>query len=302
MDIAIQLEGQSGMNWARWRTLVPLIEDLGFSAIFRSDHFVNAGKPDVDSLEAWVSMTWLADHTSRIEFGPLVSPVSFRDPVMLARMAGSLAELSGGRMILGLGTGWSQREHDIFGYDLRSVGGRIDRLDEAIDVVMALLRADDPVTYDGTYFQLREAQLLPRVSPADRPPLLLAGKGPIRMLPLIARRADIWNVMFLDVDRFRELSALLDASIDEAGRLPGDIRRTVMVGVDVGRTREDVARKLEAKSWAAPWRDPGLVAGTPEEIREQLAAWEDAGADQVMLQWLDFDDLADLELLAEVLE
>ena len=301
MDVGIQLEGQSGMTWDRWRRLVPIIEDLGFAAIFRSDHFVNPQGPDLDSLDTWTSLTWLADHTSRVEFGPLVSPVSIHDPVMLARTAGSLAELSGGRMILGVGAGWSQREHDMFGYDLLGVGPRIDRFVEAIDVINALLGATEPVSFQGTHYRLEDAQLLPPPSPALRPPLLLAARGAQRMLPLVAAKADIWNVHLVDRERFREMNTLLDGMILRAGRRPEDVLRTAMLGVEVGRTSADVQRKLEEKSWAAPWRDHGLISGTPPEIREQFAAWAEAGADRQMLQWLDVDDPAGLEILAESL-
>ena len=301
VDVAIQLEGQSGMTWERWRRLVPLIEDLGFSAIFRSDHFVNPQGPDVESLDAWTSMTWLADHTSRVEFGPLVSPVSFRDPVMLARSSASLAELSGGRMILGIGAGWSEREHEMYGYDLLGVRDRIDRLEEAIAVVSALLDGTGPVTFDGAHYRLREAELHPPVAAAERPPLLIAAKGTRRMLPLVAAKADVWNVHLVEREKFREMNGLLDGMIAAAGRQPGDVKRTAMVGVEVGSTREDVERKLQEKAWAAPWRDHGLISGTPGDIRAQFKEWEDAGADRLMLQWLDVDDNDSLELLAEAL-
>jgi alkanesulfonate monooxygenase SsuD/methylene tetrahydromethanopterin reductase-like flavin-dependent oxidoreductase (luciferase family) len=301
VDVAIQLEGQSGMTWDRWRRLVPMIEDLGFSAIYRSDHFVNPQGPDLDSLDAWTSMTWLADHTSRVKFGPLVSPVSFRDPVMLARSAASLAELSNGRLILGIGAGWSQREHDMYGYDLLEVAERIDRLAEAIDIVSALLGDAGPLTFDGAYYRLREAQLLPTVPAAHRPPLLIAARGTKRMLPLVAAKADIWNVHLVDRGQFKEMNDLLDRMTEDAGRQPADLQRTAMLGVEVGRTGDEVRRKLAEKSWAAPWRDHGLISGTPGEIRAQFAEWEKAGADELMLQWLDVDDQAGLELLASAL-
>lgn len=299
MDVAIQIEGQSGLDWAAWRRIGPAVEDLGFAALFRSDHFVNPEGRE-DSLEAWTSLTWLADHTSRIEFGPLVSPVSFRDPVMLARTASAVAELSDGRLVLGVGTGWSAREHAMFGYDLLDVTGRIDRYIEALDIVSGLLRGDGPMSYDGTYYRLRDAELRPRLDASLRPRLLLPARGTRRMLPIAAERADVWNVMFVDAATFAELNRTLDALLDRAGRARESVQRTVMVGVDVGRTREEVDRKLESRAWAAAWRDPGLVSGTPDEIEQQLASWAHAGADRVILQWLDYDDMEGLELLAGV--
>src|SRR5258706_15341488 len=117
MDIALMIEGQHGVNWPRWMEIARLAEDLGFVGLYRSDHFTDPTPPDLDSLELWVSLTWLASHTQRIEFGPLVSPVSFRNPVMTARMAGAVDDLSGGRLQLGLGAGGQQREHYDFGFD-----------------------------------------------------------------------------------------------------------------------------------------------------------------------------------------
>jgi alkanesulfonate monooxygenase SsuD/methylene tetrahydromethanopterin reductase-like flavin-dependent oxidoreductase (luciferase family) len=106
LEIAIMLEGQNGLNWPRWQKLAAAVEDLGFVGLYRSDHFTNADGPDLDSLELWVSLTWLASHTRRIEFGPLVTPFSFRHPAFTARMACAVDDLSGGRLTLGVGAGW----------------------------------------------------------------------------------------------------------------------------------------------------------------------------------------------------
>ena len=110
MDIAIMLEGQNGLTWPRWQKIAEAVEDLGFAGLYRSDHFTNANPPDMESLELWTSLTWLASHTKRIEFGQLVSPVSVRNPVLTARMASAVDDLSGGRMTLGMGAGWQVRE------------------------------------------------------------------------------------------------------------------------------------------------------------------------------------------------
>src|SRR5215470_14899072 len=146
------LEGQSGLNWDRWQRLAGAVEELGFAGLYRSDHLINAQLPDQDSLDAWVSLTWLASHTTRIEFGTLVSPLSFRHPVHLARMASAVDDLSGGRLTLGLGAGWSRREHDMLGFELPPPSSRLDRLQEGLQVITALLRSDTPVNFDGHFF------------------------------------------------------------------------------------------------------------------------------------------------------
>src|SRR5260370_11270358 len=109
--ISIQIEGQNGLTWPHWKRLVAEVEGLGFAGLFRSDHFTNAQPPDRDSLEMVVSLTYLADHTQRIHFGPLVAPISFRDPPMLARQAAALDDLSGGRMKLGGRGGLPEPRH-----------------------------------------------------------------------------------------------------------------------------------------------------------------------------------------------
>ena len=105
LEVAIMIEGQDGLNWPRWQRVAKAVEELGFAGLYRSDHYTNATAPDKDSLELWVSLTWLASHTSRIQFGPLVSPVSFRHPTMTARMASAVDDLSDGRLTLGMGAG-----------------------------------------------------------------------------------------------------------------------------------------------------------------------------------------------------
>src|SRR5512136_770106 len=157
MDIAIMIEGQNGLNWPRWQRIARAVESLGFAGLYRSDHFTNSNLPDVDSLELWTSLTWLASHTARIAFGPLVSPVSFRDPRMTARIARDVDDLSGGRLTLGLGAGWQEREHTNFGYDLLDLPERFARFEEGLQVVVCLLRSDAPVSLDGKYYRLREA-------------------------------------------------------------------------------------------------------------------------------------------------
>jgi F420-dependent oxidoreductase-like protein len=297
LEIAIMVEGQSGLTWPRWQALACAVEELGFAGLYRSDHIANAQLPDQDSLEAWTSLTWLADHTQRIEFGTLVSPLTYRDPVNLARMATAVDDLSNGRLTLGVGAGWSHREHELFGFDLLAPHDRLDRLEEGLEVITRLLRSDERVSFEGRFFQLREALMLPRPRRPGGARLLVAGRGRKRSLPLAARFADEWNAMFVAPATLADMNAQLDELLEAHGRRPADLRRTVMQAVEVGRSEADLRRKLAERAWAF-WRAPGLIAGTPTQMVEQLGAFEDAGAQRIMLQWLDLDDLAGLELLA----
>lgn len=305
IEVAIMIEGQDGLNWAKWQHLVQAAEDLGFAGLYRSDHYTNANPPDKDSLELWVSLTWLASHTRRIQFGPLVSPVSFRHPTMTARMAAAVDDLSAGRLVLGLGAGWQEREHINYGWNLLDMDGRFARFEEGLQVITRLLHSDAPVDYSGSYFNLKEGILLPRPSRPGGPPILIGGNGPRRTLPLVARYATEWNAVYILPEEFKRLSAELDELLRQNGRDLAQVRRSMMTGCVFGRNRSEVERKVEARTQGKrkvkDLRQHGVVVGTPEEFREQLATLEQAGVQRVMLQWLDLDDLDGLEAMAGAL-
>ncbi len=290
------IEGQNGLNWPRWQRLVPLVEALGFAGLYRSDHFTNSRPPDKDSLELWVSLTWLASNTKRLEFGSLATPMSMRHPAQTARMACALDDLSGGRMTLGIGAGWQGREHVKFGFDLLDVPGRMTRYAEALEVVTLLLHSDEPVSYEGRFYRLREAVLLPRPARKGGPPILVGGNGRKRTLPLAARYADEWNGTFQTPESYKELNAHLDALLRQNGRRPEEVRRSLMTGVVFGRDDAEVKRKVE--EWGGTpdeLRADGVVFGTAAEIVDTLGRLDEAGVQRVMLQWLDLDDLDRLE-------
>ncbi|MCB9153408.1 MAG: TIGR03560 family F420-dependent LLM class oxidoreductase [Caldilineae bacterium] len=297
MEIAIMIEGQDGLTWPRWQRLASAVEQLGFVGLYRSDHFTNAGPPDKESLELWLSLAWLASHTQRIEFGPLVTPVSFRHPAFTARIGAQLDDLSGGRLTLGVGAGWQHREHTMFGFDLLPQADRMDRFEEGLEVISRLLQIDAPASFDGQYYQLHEAVLLPRPQRPGGPPLLIGGNGPLRTLPLVARFADEWNAVLIPAARFAELNARLDSLLAEQGRPASAVRRSMMTGVVFGRDQAELRTVLNGRD-ADELREQGLVVGTPGEVQEQLGGLASVGVQRVMLQWLALDDLDRLEALA----
>jgi F420-dependent oxidoreductase-like protein len=305
MKISLMLEGQNGLTWPRWQRIALAAEALGFAGLYRSDHFTNGSPPDKESLECWTSLTWLASHTQRIEFGPLVSPLSFRHPTLLARMASALDDLSGGRLVLGLGAGWQEREHHNFGWELLDISQRFERFAEGLEVVSLLFYSDLPVEYAGNYYQLHEAILLPRPQRRGGPPLLVGGNGARRTLPLAARLADEWNAVYLPPADFIRLNARLDELLVEEGREASEVRRSLMTGCVFGHDQAEVARKVaertQGKRDAEQLRAHGVLVGTGAEIRVQIEALAQAGVQQVMLQWLDLDDLNSLEGLAKAL-
>jgi F420-dependent oxidoreductase-like protein len=300
LEIAIMIEGQNGLNWPRWQRLVKAVEELGFVGLYRSDHYTNANPPDKDSLELWVSLTWLAANTERIEFGPMVSPVSFRDPTMTARMASAVDDLSNGRLTLGVGAGWQEREHTNFGWPLLEIPERFDRFEEGLEVISQLLQHDEPVDFEGEYYELNEAVLLPRPQRPGGPPLLIGGNGMKRTLPLTARYAQEWNGVFLTPAGFEKRVARLGELLAENGRSPQDIRYSLMTGLIFGQDEAQLQAKLDGRSTtAAEMQARGLIVGTGNQLSDQLAAFAAAGVQRIMLQWLDLDDLDGLEALAK---
>lgn len=300
LEIAIMVEGQNGLNWPRWQRLARAVEDLGFVGLYRSDHFTNANPPDMDSLELWTSFTWLASHTSRIEFGPLVSPVSFRHPTMTARMASAIDDLSGGRLFLGMGAGWQAREHTNFGWDLLDVRERFARFEEGLEVVSRLLKSDEPVDFSGEYYQLHEAIMLPRPARPGGPPILIGGNGPKLTLPLVARYAKEWNAVYIPPTQIRVLNTQLDELLAAQGRAPEEVCRSLMTGLFFGYTDEEVNQRAASRNTTPDEvRARGIVYGTTSQLVDQLGAIAEAGVYRVMLQWLDLDDLDRLEAMAK---
>lgn len=303
IEVAIMIEGQNGLTWQRWQRIVNEVEILGFAGLYRSDHYTNAKPPDMESLELWVSLTWLASHTKRIEFGPLVTPMSFRHPTITARMASAVDDLSGGRLTLGLGAGWQEREHKKFGWDLLDLPERFKRFEEGLQVIKSLLRSGQPVNFDGEYYQLQDAMLLPRPQRQGGPPILIGGNGQKYTLPLAAKYASEWNAVYLPLDEFIELNQCLDELLAKEKRQPGDIRRSMMTGCVFGRNEVDlkdkVAVRTQGKRQAEELRQSGLVVGTVPEIVDQLGRLAEAGVQRVMLQWLDLDDIDGLQTMAD---
>jgi len=246
LEVAIMVEGQQGVDWDRWRRLARAVEDLGYAGLYRSDHFPNKRTGAyMDCLELWASLAWLAENTSRIEFGPLVSPVSFRHPVLTAWQASAVDNLAGGRLRLGLGAGWNEWEHETFGFEVLDTDRRFVRFEEGLELVTRLLRNDEPVSFDGEFYSLRDALLMPRSPRPGGTPVVVGGNGVRRTLPLAARYADEWNAVFLKAEAFMDLNARLDGLVREAGRAPQEVRRTLMTRVIFGRTEADVDRKLD---------------------------------------------------------
>jgi F420-dependent oxidoreductase-like protein len=303
IEVAIMVEGQNGLNWKRWQRIASVVEANGYKGLYRSDHYTNANPPDLDSLECWVSLTWLANHTHRIEFGPLVTPISFRHPTHTARMAAAVDDLSGGRLTLGIGAGWQAREHANYGWDLLEPKERFSRLEEGLEVITQLLKSDNMVYFSGKYYHIQDGILLPRPVRVGGPSILIGGNGRKRTLPLVARFAQEWNAVLIPPAEIARLNAQLDEYIRYQGRQPQAVRRSLMTGCVFGVDQNDVERKVNLRTHGqrtpSELRQRGLIVGTSEEIVEQCRQLSSVGIQRVMLQWLDLDDSAGLEAMAE---
>src|SRR4030042_99406 len=303
IEVAIMIEGQNGLNWMRWQRIAGAVEACGYIGLYRSDHYTNANPPDQDSLDCWVSLTWLASHTQRIEFGPLVSPISFRHPTHTARMAAALDDLSGGRFTLGIGAGWQEREHTNYGWDLLPPNERFLRLEEGLEVISRLLKSDDPVDFAGKYYQIKEGILLPRPSRSGGPPLLIGGNGRQRTLPLVARFAREWNALLIPPAEIATLNKQLDECLNIQGRHPQEVRRSLMTGCIFGLNHKEVDGKVNRRTHgqrtSTELRQRGWIVGTAAEIVQQCQKLTEVGIQRVMLQWLDLDDIAGLEAMAD---
>jgi F420-dependent oxidoreductase-like protein len=292
------IEGQEGVTWPQWLALAQACEAHGVPALFRSDHYLNLDgrHPERGALDAWGTVTALAAVTSTVRLGTLVSPATFRHPSNLAKLVTTADHVSGGRIDLGLGAGWHEREHAAYGFPFAATRVRIDVLEEQLQVVLGNW-GEGPFSFDGAHYQVRELDALPKPVQSPHPPLIMGGTGGPRSAALAARFADEYNTPFASIDDVRERKARIDAACERAGREP--LPFSIMTGVLSGADEAEVAaraRRLGERTGqdAGGWlREPphGWVIGTFGQAAEQLIALREAGVARVMCQQLLHDDL-----------
>src|SRR5262245_43978719 len=235
------IEAQEGLTWDRWLRLGQAAEDLGYDSLCRSDHLTSVnGESRRPSLDTWTSLTLLAARTRRIRFGPMVCPLTFYHPAMLARMAVALDTLSLGRLDLGIGAGWNEHEHAMFGVPMPPLKERLDRLECAAAHIRAL-GAGQPITLDQPYYPLRHAENYP-LPGHGRIRLVVGGRGERRTLRIAAEFADEWNVTRVDPAGFAHRRRVLAEHCRALRRDPETIARSLMIPVAIGLDRVEVAR------------------------------------------------------------
>lgn len=304
VEFSISTQTQFGLTWAQWKPRVAAVEAAGFAGLYLSDHLVMRGPPDLDSLDLIVALTYLASHTHRLHFGPLVAPLSFRHPVILARQAVALDELSAGRMILAIGAGHIEREHEMYGFNLGDIPTRLARFSEGLEVITNLLRRHEPTSFAGHFFRLQDAQLATQPQRSGRPPILIGTQGGDKMLSFAAHYADIWNTWWVSPSTFRAYSTRLDKLLDAAGRRPTDVKRTVMLGLFIDYPEANLEQQVNVMRRYMPAmanrpledmlaelrRNEGCLVGTPDQLIAPLRAYIDAGAEEIILDCHDLGD------------
>jgi F420-dependent oxidoreductase-like protein len=263
--------------WSEVLAVARHAETTGWDGVYVADHFMGDGggfgPPEQPTLEATAALAALAMATERVRLGTLVLGNTYRHPAVLANWAATVDQLSGGRVVLGVGAGWQQNEHEQYGIRLPPPGERIERFEEACQVWNGLLR-QPTTTVAGQHYQLADAICEPK--PIQSPlPLLIGGKGD-RMLGVVARHADEWNMWGLP-DAIAERAGVLDRRCEAIGRDPSAIRRSAQALVLLTDDQAKATTFLEGTGGRA------AVAGTPAQIAETVAGWQGVGLDELVV-------------------
>jgi F420-dependent oxidoreductase-like protein len=308
VQLCLMIEGQEGVTWPQWLALAQACERHAIPALFRSDHYMNLDgqHPERGSLDAWGTICGLAAVTSDLQLGTLVSPATFRHPSELARLVVTADQISGGRVALGLGAGWHEREHEAHGFEFPPVRTRMDVLEEQLQIVLGNW-GDERFSFAGEHYSLRDLDARPKPVQRPHPTLIMGGDAGPRSASLAARYADEYNTAFVTVAQAHERRDNVDRACERVGRdpIPFSLMTTVVVGADERELRERVER-LGGKVGADPeqlLREPpdGWILGTLDQAAEQLRAFSEAGVARVMCQHLVHEDLDAVALLGEQL-
>jgi F420-dependent oxidoreductase-like protein len=299
MRLVIFTEPQQGATYDDLRRVAQTAESAGFDGFFRSDHYLTmSGDGLPGPTDAWLTLAGLALQTSRIRLGTLVTSATFRLPGPLAIGVAQVDAMSGGRVELGLGSGWFEREHSAYGIPFPPVGERFDRLAEQLEIVDGLLTATGPYSFDGKHYQILDSPALPKPVQSPRPPIIVGGHGKKRTPALAARFADEFNTPFAARDDVPALFEGVRLACAEIGRtaLPAFSSAVVLC---VGRDDAEVRRRAaNIGRDAEELKASGAAVGTPDEVVETLNWYAAAGASRIFLQTLDLADLDHIELVA----
>ena len=302
LTLRIMTEPQMGASYEDQLAVAREAEALGFDAFFRSDHYLAfAGDGLPGPTDSWVTLGALARETSRIRLGTLVSAATFRLPGLLAIQAAQVDAMSGGRVELGLGTGWFEGEHTAYGIPFPTVRERFERLEEQLAIVTGLWQTPvgERFSYSGTHYQLTDSPALPKPVQQPRPPIIVGGFGRTRTPRLAATYADEFNVPFGPIRQFADLIAPVRKACEAAGRDPATLTWSAAVVLCCGRDEAEFRRRAEAIGHDPAALRADQAGGTVAEVVDRLGELAEAGAQRAYLQVLDLHDLDHLRLVAE---
>lgn len=302
MRVALMIEGQEDVTWEDWVALADTCERTGIEALFRSDHYSSVmGVQERGSLDAWATICALAARTTTLRLGTMVSPASFRHPSGLAKEVTTADHVSGGRVELGMGTGWSEVEHRAYGFPFLSMRERMDVLAEQLEIVHDGHWGDGPYSFHGAHYTVENLEARPKPVQEPHPPLIMGGMAGPRAARLAARFADEYNTVMPTLEQIAERRENIAAACDRAERPP--IPFTVMTGVLIGSDAAQVeARTRELVESRQQEPDPETwITGTVEQAAERLRTYEQAGVERIYLQHLLHRDLETVELIGREL-
>jgi len=301
MLLRIFTEPQQGASYDDLLAVAKVAEETGFDAFFRSDHYLRMGEgsPLPGPSDAWITLAGLARDTSTIRLGTLVTPVTFRLPGPLAISVAQVDQMSGGRVEMGLGTGWFDDEHSAYGIPYpTAIGTRFDMLEEQLAIVSGLWAADGTFDFAGEHYTLVNSPALPKPAQRPGPPIVMGGGGKVRTPRLAAKYAAEWNLPFSPLADFRAVRAAVHAACETIGRDPGSIVTSAAQVVCVGADEAEIARRAAAIGREVDELRTNGLCGTPSEVVDRLGEWASAGAERCYLQILDLADLDHLRLIA----
>ncbi|QHC31874.1 LLM class F420-dependent oxidoreductase [Streptomyces sp. HF10] len=299
MDLRVFTEPQQGATYDTLLRVAKAAEELGYDAFFRSDHYLHMGNADglPGPTDAWITLAGIARETSRIRLGTLMTAGTFRLPGVLAIQVAQVDQMSGGRVELGLGSGWYEEEHKAYGIPFPKE--KFGRLEEQLAIVTGLWETPvgERFSYDGSYYRLQDSPALPKPT-QSRVPVLIGGHGAKRTPALAAEYATEFNIPFASVEDSERQFGRVRAAAEERGRKGDDLVYSTALVACVGRNDAEVERRAEAIGREVDELKANGLAGSPAEVVEKLGRYAAVGSGRVYLQMLDLDDLAHLELIA----
>ncbi|MEU8014076.1 LLM class F420-dependent oxidoreductase [Micromonospora parva] len=302
MELRIFTEPQQGATYDQLLAVARCAEDAGYGAFFRSDHYLMMGdvSGEPGPTDAWTTLAGLARETSRIRLGTLMTAATFRLPGPLAITVAQVDQMSGGRVELGIGTGWYAEEHSAYGMPFPPLAERFDRLEEQLAVITGLWStpAGERFDHDGRYYPVRDSPALPKPVQQPRPPILLGGTGPKRTPRLAARYADEFNLPFASVPDTAAQFDRVRAACAEIDRDPAEMVWSNALVLCCGRDDAEVARRAAAIGREPDELRANGLAGTPAEVLDTIGRYAEIGSQRLYLQVLDLSDLEHLELVA----